>query len=175
MKSKTYDPTMPFISRVVIGYYRVHRRCYLSDNFVLGHIACKFLSAFNQLAIQSIFHCVLSKEADIGKNFMMPHPFGVLISPHSKIGDNVKIMHDVTIGHNELSDSETGPMIIGDNVYIAPGAKILAPRITIGEGAVIGPNSVVVKDVPAGAIMFGIPARNTAQVVGTESNHRCLV
>jgi serine O-acetyltransferase len=75
-------------------------------------------------------------------------------------------MHEVTIGHNELSESEPGPMIIGNNVYIAPGAKILAQSITIGEGAVIGPNSVVVKDVPAGAIMFGIPARNTAQVIG---------
>ena len=165
MSRKAYDPTMPFISHVVIRYYRLHRRCYLSRNFVLRSIACRFLSAFSQLAIQPMFHCVLAKEADIGKNFMMPHPFGVQISPRSKIGDNVKIMHDVTIGHNELSDSEPGPMIIGDNVYIAPGAKILAPCITIGEGAVIGPNSVVVKDVPAGAIMFGIPARNTAQVV----------
>jgi serine acetyltransferase len=156
---------MPFTSRLVIGYYRLQRRCYLSRNFVLRCIACKFLSGVNQLVIQPIFHCVLAKEADIGNNFMMPHPFGVQISPHARIGDNVKIMHDVTIGHNELSNSEVGPMIIGNNVYIAPGAKILAQRITIGEGAVIGPNSVVVKDVPAGAIMFVIPARNTAQVV----------
>lgn len=156
---------MPFISHVVIGYYRLQRRCYLSRNFVMRSIVGKFLSGVNQLVIQPVFHCVLSKEAEIGNNFMMPHPFGVLISPHAQIGDNVKIMHYVTIGHNELSESECGPMIIGNNVYIAPGAKILAPRITIGEGAVIGPNSVVVKDVPAGAIMFGIPARNTAQVV----------
>ncbi len=165
MSTKTYDPTMPLISHVVLGYYRLQRRCYLSRNFIMRRIVSKFLSAVNQLTIQPIFHCVLSKEAEIGKNFMMPHPFGVLISPHAIIGDNVKIMHEVTIGHNELSDSEPGPMIIGDNVYIAPGAKILASRIAIGEGAVIGPNSVVVKDVPAGAIMLGVPARNTAQVV----------
>jgi serine O-acetyltransferase len=160
MKNKMYNPTMPAASHIIIGFYRLHRRTYLSNNFIIRKVVCKAMSAFNQLVIQAIFHCMLSKEAEIGKNFMMPHPFGVLISPEARIGDNVKIMHHVTIGHNELSDVPVGAINIGDNVYIAPGALILSNSLTIGEGAVIGPNVVVLKDVPAGAVLISMPAYN---------------
>jgi serine acetyltransferase len=169
MKSKSFDPAMPIAARAVIGFHRLHRRTYLSRNFIVRKIVCKLLSAFNQLVIQPVFHCILPKEADIGKNFMMPHPFGVLISPNARIGDNVKIMHHVTLGHNEFSRTPISHIIVEDNVYIAPGALILSNALTIGRGSVIGPNVVVFRDVPPGSVMIGMPARNVGQPEKEES------
>jgi serine O-acetyltransferase len=163
MSAKKYNPAMPVSSHIIIGLYRIHRLTYLSKNFFIRKVVCKFLSLIDQMMIQAVFHCVLPKEAEIGKNFMMPHPFGVLISPEARIGDNVKIMHHVTIGHNELSDAPVSYIDIGDNVYIAPGALVLSNSMTIGKGAVIGPNVVVMKDVPPGAVLVSMPAYNVGR------------
>lgn len=170
MSRNMYNNVMPLASRLIIKYHRVHRYTYTSENFLLRRVACRILSAINQLVIQPLFHCVFPKEAQIGENFMLPHPFGVLVAPDAIIGSNVKILHHVTLGHNELSDEERGPMIIGNNVYIGPGAQILGNRISIGDGAVIGPNAVVVRDVPADAVMVGIPARNIGQLTMGKSS-----
>jgi serine O-acetyltransferase len=163
MKSKSYNPIMPVASHLIIGFYRLHRRSYLSGNLFVQKIVCKILSAVNQMVIQAVFHCIIPKEADIGDNFMMPHPFGVLISPNAKIGDNVKIMHHVTIGHNEFSDTPVSKIVVEDNVYIAPGALILSNSMTIGRGSIIGPNVVVLKDVPPGSVIVSMPTFNVGQ------------
>lgn len=95
----------------------------------------------------------------------MPHPFGVLISPNAKIGDNVKIMHHVTIGHNEFSDVPVSRINVGDNVYIAPGALILSNALTIGKDSIIGPNVVILKDVPPGSVIVSMPTFNVGRTM----------
>jgi serine O-acetyltransferase len=69
-------------------------------------------------------------------------------------------MHQVTLGRSR-GDSEEMPTI-GDDVQILAGAKVFG-GITVGDGAVIGANAVVLHDVPPGAVMVGVPARNVAK------------
>lgn len=89
----------------------------------------------------------------LGGGLLIPHPTGIVIHPGADIGKNCLIMQQVTIGGNR------GPGVptIGDGVDIGPGAKVLG-EVTIGDKAIIGACSLVLKDVPAGAVVYGIPA-----------------
>jgi serine O-acetyltransferase len=93
---------------------------------------------------------------DIGlalpQTVFLPHPMGIVIHDAVRIGENVVIGHQVTIGGRDLIAS-VGPHI-EDGVYIGAGAKILG-AVRIGRGATVGANTVVTKDVPAGAIVVG--------------------
>lgn len=91
----------------------------------------------------------------LGGGLLIPHPNGIVIHPSSKIGVNCLIHQQVTIG---VKRGDAGAPNIGGHVDIGAGAKIIG-NITIGEHALIGANAVVVKDVPAHAIVAGIPAR----------------
>jgi len=103
--------------------------------------------------------------AKIGKKFFIDHGMGVVIGETSKIGDNVTIYHMVTLGGISPSiNSDNQRQVkrhptLKDNVVIGSGAQVLGP-ITVGENAKIGANAVVTKDVPANAVMVGIPAKN---------------
>ena len=84
--------------------------------------------------------------------FATPHGLaGIFISYGAKIGPGCTIFHQVTIGSNTLPDSRgAGAPVIGENVYIGAGAKIIG-GVTVGDGARIGANCVVTFDVPANA------------------------
>lgn len=96
-------------------------------------------------------------ETLIGPGFYIGHFGGVVISAKSKIGKNCNISQGVTIGYNPRG-SKAGYPVIGDRVYIAPGAKIIG-KVNIGNDAVIGANAVVVDDVPEFGVAAGIPAK----------------
>lgn len=98
--------------------------------------------------------------ATIGKNLFIDHGMGVVIGETAKIGDNVTIYHGVTLGGVSAKPGIRHPQI-GDNVIIGSGAALLGP-IVVGNGARIGSNAVVVKDVPENATMVGVPARNVS-------------
>ena len=104
-------------------------------------------------------------KAKIGENLFIDHGMGVVIGETSEIGNNVTIYHMVTLGGISPSiDSDQQRNIkrhptLKDNVVIGSGAQILGPVI-IGKNARIGANAVVTKDVPANAVMVGIPAKN---------------
>lgn len=102
--------------------------------------------------------------ADIGRNLFIDHGMGVVIGETSRIGDDVTLYHGVTLGgvapsvdSDAQRDQKRHPTL-EDGVIVGSGAQILGP-ITIGAGARVGANSVVVKDVPAGVTVTGIPAR----------------
>lgn len=97
-------------------------------------------------------HC----ETRVGRRLRIDHFGGIIISGDAVIGDDVVVRQGVTIGLRH--DNERGSPIIGNRVDIGAGAKILGP-IQIGDGAVIGANAVVIRDVPAGALAVGVPAR----------------
>jgi serine O-acetyltransferase len=96
--------------------------------------------------------------AKIGKKFFIDHGMGVVIGETAEVGDNVLIYHGVTLGGAGNETSVKRHPTIEDDVIIGAGAKILGP-ITIGKGAKIGANAVVLEDVPAYTTAVGIPAR----------------
>ena len=111
--------------------------------------------------------------ARIGRNFFIDHGF-VVIGETAEIGDDVTIYQQVTLGGTNPTDGIGGKRhpTLEDGVIIGSGAQVLGP-IIVGPRARIGANSVVTRDVPAGATMVGIPARSTL-VEAEESSTRFL-
>jgi len=101
--------------------------------------------------------CVIGRGADFGPGFVIIHSSGVVINGAVRGGAQLKIEHQVTIG----AERRQSP-VIGSNVFIGAGAKIIG-SVTVGEGARIGANAVVVHDVPANSTVVGIPARVVRQ------------
>jgi len=97
---------------------------------------------------------VLNREATIGEAFHLVHSGNIKIHPSCVIGNRVGIMQDVTLGEGERS----GAPVIGDDVFIGAGAKVLGP-ITIGDRVRIVANSLVITDVPSDCTAIGVPAR----------------
>ena len=95
--------------------------------------------------------------AKIGKGLFIDHGMGVVIGETAEIGDNVTIYHGVTLGGTGKEKGKRHPTV-GNNVLIGCGAKVLG-NIRIGDNSNIGANSVVLKDIPAGATAVGIPAK----------------
>jgi serine O-acetyltransferase len=95
--------------------------------------------------------------AMIGRRFFIDHGMGVVIGETALIGDDCTLYHGVTLGGTSWNKGKRHPTL-GNGVVVGAGAKILGP-ITIGRGAKIGSNAVVVKDVPECATAVGIPAR----------------
>lgn len=95
----------------------------------------------------------------LGRRVRIWHHGGLWLGARS-IGDDVHIRHNTTFGL--LSRNEpNGKPIIGNRVDLAPGVCVLG-AVTIGDDCVIGPNSVVIRDVPAGSAVLGVPARQTS-------------
>lgn len=94
--------------------------------------------------------------ARIGDRFFIDHGMGVVIGETAEVGDDVMLYHGVTLGGRSLARVKRHPTV-GDRVTIGAGARILGP-IEVGDDVQIGANSVVVKDVPNGAVAVGIPA-----------------
>lgn len=95
--------------------------------------------------------------AEIGERLFIDHGMAVVIGETAVIGDDVTLYQGVTLGGTSLKGGKRHPTL-QDNVIVGAGAQVLGP-ITVAEGARIGANAVVLKDVPSGATMVGIPAR----------------
>lgn len=90
---------------------------------------------------------------NVGGGCYIQHGFATIIAPR-KIGRNLWVNQGVTIGYTNATDCPT----IGNNVTIGAGAKVLG-NVIVGDNAIIGANAVVVKDVPANAVVGGVPAK----------------
>src|SRR3954452_17847550 len=95
--------------------------------------------------------------AVIGRRFFIDHGMGVVIGETAEVGDDVMIYHDVTLGGRSLNRTKRHPTV-GDGVVIGAGARVLGP-VVVGAGAQIGANAVVVRDVPPGAVVVGVPGQ----------------
>jgi serine O-acetyltransferase len=91
--------------------------------------------------------------AKLGRRVVIDHGMGVVIGETAIVGDDVLIYHGVTLG-GKINDRVKRHPTIGNNVLLGAGAKIIGD-IEIGDGAMIGANAVVTKNVPAGAVIVG--------------------
>ena len=130
--------------------YRITHFLYLKKMFFLARL----VSQLSRFATGIEIH----PGATIGKGLFIDHGMGVVIGETAEVGDNVTIYHGVTLGGTGKDIGKRHPTI-EDNVLIGTGAKVLGP-ITVGKGAKIGANAVVVKNVPAKATAVGSPAKN---------------
>jgi serine O-acetyltransferase len=136
--------------------HRLAHRAWTANFKLLGRL----ISAFARFATGIEIH----PGATIGARFFVDHGVGVVIGETAEIGDDVTLYQGVTLGGTSLDHGKRHPTL-GDGVIVGAGAKILGP-FTIGKGARVGSNAVVLEAVPAGATVVGIPAR----VVGRPKN-----
>lgn len=112
-----------------------------------------------------VFSCDISYKVRIGKNLRLLHQgLGVVIGPGVVIGDNVLIAQNVTLGGKQNGKGYDVP-VIGDNVMIGAGAKILG-GVHIGSNVQIGANAVVLTDIPNNVMAAGIPAKVVKKIDG---------
>lgn len=133
-----------------IVYHRVSHKLYLKGKLFRARMISQHARKVTGIEIHP--------GAKIGKNLFIDHGMGIVIGETAEIGDDVTLFHGVTLGGIGGDKGEKRHPTIEDNVIIGAGAKILGP-ITIGEGAKVGANSVVLDDVPAGTTAVGAPAR----------------
>ena len=115
-----------------------------------------FIAKIFELIIFLIYNSKIPSSSNIGKgSFFAYGGIGVVLHERTKIGRNCTIGTNITVGGR--SGKYKVPSI-GDNVYIATGAKVLGD-INIGDNVIIGANSVVINDIPKNAVVAGIPAK----------------
>lgn len=132
-----------------IGFHRVAHFFYKKRRF--------FWSRFVSQVGRFLTGIEIHPGAQIGKNLFIDHGMGVVIGETAVVGDNCTIYHQVTLGGTGKEKGKRHPTL-GDGVLVSTGAKVLGP-ITIGNGAKIGANAVVLADVPENATAVGIPAK----------------
>jgi serine O-acetyltransferase len=118
-----------------------------------GRLPARLLSQLTR----SVTGVEIHPAARIGKRFFIDHGMGVVIGETAEVGDDVMMYHGVTLGGRSMKRVKRHPTV-GDRVTLGAGARVLGP-VEIGDDAQIGANAVVVRDVPAGAVATGIPAR----------------
>lgn len=98
--------------------------------------------------------CVIGRGTEFGPGFVIVHSHGIVINGRVRGGAKVHLEHEVTIGDNGAGACP----VLGSDIYIGAGAKVIGP-VAIGDGAKVGANAVVVKDVEPDTTVVGIPAK----------------
>lgn len=114
-------------------------------------LAARLLSQLNR----SVTGVEIHPGARLGRRLFIDHAMGVVIGETAEVGDDVLLYHGVTLGGRSLERGKRHPTL-EDGVVVGAGARVLGP-LTVGAGARIGANAVVVRDVPRGAVVVGVP------------------
>ncbi len=151
------DPAVRSRAELVLAYpglhaiwsYRVHHHLWVHGHRLAARLVSQWTRAVTGIEIHP--------GATIGRRFFIDHGMGVVIGETAEIGDDVMLYHDVTLGGRSLQKVKRHPTL-GNNVVVGAGARILGP-VVVGDGAQIGANAVVVRDVPAGSVVVGVPGQ----------------
>ena len=108
-------------------------------------------------AVRNFYGIELPYTVKLGRRVVFEHQHGIVVHGQSVIGDDCIIRQGVTLGIRSMDHLEEAP-VLGRGVNIGAGAKILGP-VRIGDGAAVGANAVVLRDVPAGGLAVGVPAQ----------------
>ena len=151
------DPAARNILEVVFLYPGLHALwCHRLAHWLWEHRLRFFARSLSHYA-RFLTGVEIHPGAKIGRRFFIDHGMGVVIGETAEIGNDVLIYQGVVLGGTTLQKKKRHPTI-GNNVVIGSAAILLGP-ITVGDGARIGANSVVVGSVPPGAIVVGVPGR----------------
>jgi len=117
----------------------------------------KDLAYFVQMRVSEVFGVDIHPAARVGKGLMIDHAHSIVIGETAVVGDNVSMLHSVTLGGTGKEDGDRHPKI-GNGVLIGAGAKVLG-NITIGNCSRIAAGSVVLQDIPPMKTVAGVPAK----------------
>ena len=150
------DPAARNLAEVVLAYPGVHAVALHRVSHALWqreqHLAARVLSHVGRVATGIEIH----PGATIGRRFFIDHGMGVVIGETAEVGDDCTLYQAVTLGGTSWDKGKRHPAL-GNNVVIGAGAKVLGP-IRIGDGARVGSNAVVIKEVPDNNTAVGFPA-----------------
>jgi serine O-acetyltransferase len=146
-------PLLYFKGFQALQLYRVAHWLWLQDR--------RALALFLQNGISERFAVDIHPAAQMGSGIMIDHATGLVIGETAVVGDNLSIMHSVTLGGSGSAVGDRHPKI-GNGVLISAGAKVLG-NIRVGDGVKIGAGSLVLESIPDHVTVAGVPAR----VVGT--------
>ena len=155
--AKERDPARPTTLQVIFAYPGVHA--------IWGHRISHWLwSRGARLAARTFAELTriltgvdIHPGAVLGSGLFIDHATGVVIGETAEVGDDVTLYHGVTLGGSGADTGKRHPTV-GDRVVIGAGAKVLG-AIKIGEDSRIGANAVVVKPVPSGSVVVGVPGQ----------------
>lgn len=150
---KNYDPAAKSIWEIALLYpgpkaillHRIAHGLYTGRLFLLARLVAEISRWMTGIEIHP--------GATLGRRLVIDHGMGVVIGETAVVGDDCIIFHGATLGGLKFDPVKRHPTI-GNKVMVGTGAKVLGP-ILVGDGAMIGANAVVTKDVPPGATMIG--------------------
>jgi serine O-acetyltransferase len=151
------DPAARNRMEVATTYPGVHAIVTHRISHALWQRKWQYLARFLSFLARMFTQIDIHPGATIGRRFFIDHGCGVVIGETAEIGDDVTLYHGVTLGGVSWNAGKRHPTL-QSGVVVGAGAKILGP-ITIGQGARVGANSVVIQDVPEGMTVVGIPGR----------------
>jgi serine O-acetyltransferase len=151
------DPAARNAIDLLFSYPGVHALWLHRLNHALWRRGLKSVARFLSHLSRWLTGIEIHPAARIGRRFFVDHGMGVVIGETAEIGDDCTLYHGVTLGGISWEQGKRHPTLC-NNVVVGAGAKILGP-VVIGTGARIGSNAVVLKDVPDGATVVGIPGR----------------
>ena len=155
------DPAAQSVFEVISTYPGVHAVLIHRISHSLWNARLLWLARFIAYISRWLTGIEIHPGAQIGRRFFIDHGMGVVIGETAIIGDDCTLYHGVTLGGTTWDKGKRHPTLY-NGVVIGAGAKVLGP-IEIGAGARVGSNSVVLKPVPAGATVVGIPGH----IIGT--------
>ena len=133
----------------------------------LWNLGLQWLARFNSNIARWLTGIEIHPGAKIGRRVFIDHGMGVVIGQTAEVGDDCTIYQGVTLGGTSLARGAKRHPTLGKAVVVGAGAKVLGP-FTVGDGANIGSNAVVVREVPPGATAVGIPAR----IIGADAQRK---
>ena len=151
------DPAARTFFEVLTTYPGLHAILWHRMSHWLWGAGFKWLARLSSTLARWFTGIEIHPGAAIGRRVFIDHGMGVVVGETAEIGDDCTLYHGVTLGGTSWHKGKRHPTLEA-GVIVGAGAKILGP-ITLGAGAKVGSNAVVVKDVPAGATAIGIPAR----------------
>jgi len=124
----------------------------------LWNLGLKWIARVLSMISRFITGIEIHPGAKIGRRVFLDHGLGIVIGETTEIGDDCTIYQGVTLGGTSLYKGVKRHPTLGKGVVVSAGAKVLG-GFTVGDGARVGSNAVVLKEIPAGATAVGIPAR----------------
>lgn len=151
------DPAARSNLEVALGYPGVHAVwAYRLTHRMWREPALRLPARLLSQATRAATGIEIHPAAVVGRRLFIDHGMGVVIGETAVVGDDVVLFHGATLGGKAMRTGKRHPTL-GDGVVVGTGAKILGP-VWIGDGAQIGANAVVLKDVPPGSVAVGVPA-----------------